>query len=231
MFINSPSQTVGSVPQSKKAKATGDQVDTMLSQFGSAPPLLPHNEFVDEFLHKLRKKFKLPPEELEAASKFTRDDLRSLNTSVSTNSVIAALLSEGETLEFLKSKQFITCNYLSEIKSQVHIPLHRLLEKYAALPPPSTYAAEVHAASQVLQSAETAYAAARAVPILVQIATCRQEAEYIELAVADTLSPLLLAAQTISKHSHARSESVWSRSLLPLLACPTGELLARCCHA
>jgi hypothetical protein len=215
-------------PTSKKTKLV-DQVEAIASQFGTAPPILPHNEFVEEFLHKIRKRFKLS-EDVDNGSRFTRDDLRSLNTTVSTTSVVAALLSEADTLEFLKSKQFITCNYLSEIKSQVHAPLLALLAKHSCLPAVND-SAELYGASQMLHSADSAYATARAVPIFVQISTCKQEAEYIEVAVADMLSPLLHAAKTINKLSHARSESVWSRSLLPLLACPTGELLARCCHS
>lgn len=206
-----------------------DQVDSILTQFGSIPPILPHNEFVEEFLHKIRKRFKLT-EDVDSGSRFTRDDLRSLNTNVTTSSVVVALLFEADTLEFVKSKQFITCNYLSEIKSQVHAPLLALLAKHACLPPLHD-SAELYSASQMLHSADSSYAAAREFPIFMQISTCKQEAEYIEVAVADMLSPLLHAAKTINKLSHARSESVWSRSLLPLLACPTGELLARCCHS
>eukprot|EP00602_Paraphysomonas_sp_CaronLab_P002074 CAMPEP_0185023812 /NCGR_PEP_ID=MMETSP1103-20130426/6432_1 /TAXON_ID=36769 /ORGANISM="Paraphysomonas bandaiensis, Strain Caron Lab Isolate" /LENGTH=425 /DNA_ID=CAMNT_0027556569 /DNA_START=33 /DNA_END=1310 /DNA_ORIENTATION=+ len=214
--------------QSNRKLKIVDQVDSLLSQFGTAPPMLPHSEFIDEFIQKIRKKLR-PAEEFEPTVKFSRADLHNEVTTLSLRNVVSTLLAEADALEYLKSKQLISCSYLSEIKSQVHGPLASLLNKYSQLPSVND-SADMYAATQMVMGAESAYASARSAPLFVQIATCKKEAEFIEAEVGEMLKALRQAAKIISKHAVVRRESVWSRSLLPLLDCPTGELLARCCH-
>jgi hypothetical protein len=161
--------------------------------------------------------------------KFTRSDLQNKNTSVPSRSVINAILTEVDILEILKSKQLFSCNYLSEIKSQVHSPLTSLLNKYSQLPA-LVDATELSSSAQQLHSHETAYNSLRSCSLFQHISSHKQEAEFIESEVNEMLRPLRQAAKTITKLSNVRRESVWSRILLPLLACPTGELMARCCH-
>lgn len=219
--------TSASISSNRKFKI-GEQIDSLLSQFGKSPPVLPHNEFIDDFLQKIRKKLK-GMEDDEAVIRFTRFDLQNKNLTVNIRAVVSTLLHEAEILDSLKSKQSITCSYLSEIKSQVHIPLSSLLNKYSRLPSLSD-SNEYYTASHLYASVESAYAVARSNPLLVHVASCKAEAEYIESEVEEMLKPLRQTAKIITKLSSVRRESVWSQSLLPLLACPTGELLARCCH-
>jgi hypothetical protein len=229
---NTPAQpsssSSSSSSSSKKGHKGTDPIDSLISQYGTSPPLLPHNEFLEEFIQKLRKKLKFV-DEASSAVKFTRSDLQNRNTSVPSRAVVNAILSEVDILELLKAKQLFSCNYLSEIKSQVHSPLTSLLNKYSQLPALMD-ATELSTAAQQLHSHETAYNALRSCALFQHIASQKQEAEFIESEVNEMLRPLRQAAKTITKLSNVRRESVWSRILLPLLACPTGELMARCCH-
>lgn len=199
----------------------------MISQFGTVPPILPHSEFLDEFIQKIRKKLKASED--DHGLRFTRADLQNKVTSVSLKTILNTILAETETLEGLKMKQSLSCSYLSEIKSQVHGPLSSLLSKYSQLPSLDD-AGDISSTSQQLISNESAYNSLRVTPLFQNISILKQEAEFIEAEVSEMLKPLRQAAKTITKLSNVRRESVWSKSLLPLLAYSTGELMARCCH-
>lgn len=199
----------------------------MISQFGTVPPILPHSEFLEEFIQKIRKKLKVSDE--DHGTRFTRADLQNKVTNVSLKSILNTILAETDILEGLKMKQSLSCSYLSEIKSQVHSPLTTLLSKYSQLPSLDD-TGEISSSSQQLSSHESAYNTIRSIPLFQHLSIQKQEAEFIEAEVSEMLKPLRQAAKTITKLSNVRRESVWSRILLPLLACPTGELMARCCH-
>lgn len=195
-----------------------ENIDSIFAQFGSYPPVLPHAEFIDEFIHKIRKKLKV----VDSGSA----------SSSSLKSFLLTILSNADILEGLKIKQLVTCQHLSEIRASVHTPLLALLEKYTKLPSAPSESNEVAAAAQAMDAIECQYNTIKSSPLLVKMVTLRLEAECIENIVSEMLHPLRAAAEVISSPGCAaqQRESVWSRSLLPLLACPTGELLARCCH-
>mmetsp|Transcript_20983 Transcript_20983/g.39063 ORF Transcript_20983/g.39063 Transcript_20983/m.39063 type:complete len:446 (-) Transcript_20983:151-1488(-) len=222
-----------------------ESIDSLLSQFGNYPPVLPHAEFIDEFNHKIRKKLRnIESSGNHAHSGSGKSANKGGNQSSSASSssytplspkaktFLTTIMAEVDTLETLKSKQLITCQYLSEIKAAVHTPLQILLDKYAKLPSAPDEYNEVLIASQAVDTIEAQYKAMKSTPLLVKMVTLRLEAETVESKVLDLLAPLREAAAAISVPASAaqQRESVWSRSLLPLLACPTGELLARCCH-
>ena len=216
-----------------------ENIDSILSQFGSYPPVLPHAEFIDEFIHKIRKKFK----NIEnsgvnssgsggSGSKGRSNSQTSTSISSAGKTFVGSLLAEADSLESLKAKQLLTCQYLSEIKASVHTPLQTLLDRYSKLPPAPSESNEVVAATQAVENIENQYKNAKSTPMFVKMVTNRLEAECIENKVFELLEPLRVVAKLISQPSaiSQQRETVWSRSLLPLLACPTGELLARCCH-
>lgn len=234
--------------QQHQQNSSDQNIDSVINQFGTSPPILPHSEFLDEFIQKIRKKIKLSEE--DNLMRFTRNDLQnklllnsftntpgttttpttsSANNIISLRSVINTILLETDILEGLKAKQSFSCSYLSEIKSQVHSPLTSLLTKFSQLPSLDD-TSDLSSSSQQFLSVETAYNNFRSLPFFQQISIQKQEAEFIESEVDEMLRPLRQAAKTITKLSNVRRESVWSRILLPLLACPTGEVMARCCH-
>lgn len=207
-----------------------ESIDSILSQFGNFPPVLPYAEFIDEFNHKIRKKLKNIENIIGHKSKSTTTTSISLSTTAKT--FLTSILAETDTLESLKAKQLVTCQYLSEIKASVHTPLQSLLDRYANLPSSPSESNEVLIATQAVETIETQYKNIKTTPMFVKMVTYRVEAECIEAKVGDLLEPLREVATIISQpaSSSQQRETVWSRSLLPLLACPTGELLARCCH-
>jgi hypothetical protein len=219
--------------------SSDQNIDSVISQFGTSPPILPHSEFLDEFIQKIRKRLKISDEENYV--RFTRSDLQNkalfassaetgtTQANISLRSIINTILLETDILEGLKAKQSFSCSYLSEIKSQVHSPLSSLLNKFSQLPSLDD-TGDLTSSSQQFLSVETAYNNLRSLPFFQQISIQKQEAEFIESEVNEMLKPLRQAAKTITKLSNVRRESVWSRILLPLLACPTGEVMARCCH-
>jgi hypothetical protein len=227
----------------RNQQQTSDQnIESVISHFGTSPPILPHNEFLDEFIQKIRKRLKFSDEENYV--RFSRSELQNkvfvtssttssgsgtTNQAISLRSVINTILLETDILEGLKAKQSFSCSYLSEIKSQVHGPLSSLLNKFTQLPSLDD-TGDLTSSSQQFHSVETAYNNLRGLPLFQQISIQKQEAEFIESEVNEMLKPLRQAAKTITKLSNVRRESVWSRILLPLLACPTGEVMARCCH-
>lgn len=161
---------------------------------------------------------------------FTRSHLQNKDLTLSLKSIINSILYEIENLEQLKEKQSLCCNYLSEIKSQVHSPLTNLLTKYYHLPSLQD-TTELTVSANLLSNQEIQYEGIRSYPLFLHISQYKQEAEYLEIIINEMLQPLRYAAKTIAKLSSVRRESsVWSRVLLPLLACSTGELMARCCH-
>lgn len=221
-----------------------ESIDSILAQFGSYPPVLPYAEFIDEFNHKIRKKLK-NIESIgsgrEGGSSSGNKSNRinsstttasSISLSASAKTFLASILAEADNLEGLKAKQLVTCQYISEIKSSVHTPLQQLLDRYARLPSSPSESNEVLMATQAVDTIEAQYKNMKTTPMFVKMVTCRLEAECIEDKVGDLLEPLRAIAQIISQPASLtqQRETVWSRSLLPLLACPTGEFLARCCH-
>ena len=214
-----------------------ENIDSILSQFGNFPPVLPYAEFIDEFNHKIRKKLKNI--ENSGGSGGGNSGNKAKHTATS-NTILSAtgktfltvILAETDVLEGLKAKQLVTCQYLSEIKASVHTPLQTLLERYIRLPPSPSESNEVLMATQAVETIEAQYKNIKTTPMFVKMVTYRVEAECIESKVGELLAPLRDVATIISLPTSAsqQRETVWSRSLLPLLACPTGELLARCCH-
>jgi hypothetical protein len=221
---------------SKTAKIA-ENIDSILIQFGSYPPVLPYADFIDEFNHKIRKKMKNIENSGGGATggKGNRNNSSvSATTPLSSTvkSFLSSLLAETDTLEGLKVKQLVTCQYLTEIRASVHTPLNSLLEKYGKLPTAPGESNEVSIATQAVETIEKQYNMIKNTPMFVKIVTYRVEAECIENKVSELLDPLRQAAVVIGQPASVQQqrEIVWSRSLLPLLACPPGELLARCCH-
>jgi hypothetical protein len=227
-----------------------ESIDALLTHFGTHPPVLPHAEFVDEFIHRIRKRFKSIEHSSggsgasghvhvhhsggkgSSSKGVSHTAYTYTPLSPTAKTFVTTILTEADTLEHLKSKQLVTCQYLSEIKATVHTPLQALLDKYSKLPSASSEANEVSIATQAVETIENQYKTMKSTPLLVKMVTLRLEAEGVEQKVLELLAPLREAATVISQPDSAtqQRESVWSRSLLPLLACPTGELLARCCH-
>ena len=221
-----------------KLNKVAESIESIFSQFGTYPPVLPHAEFIDDFVLRIRKKLKAVENTGGNTSRSGKPSRCSPSDSVDSfsNTMIShinAIFAEVENLENLKAKQLLTCQYLSEIKSCVHTPLKTVLNKYDALPPHPIESNEAASVAQAFEAVESQYNSIRSNAVLVKVVTLKVEAEFIESKVQHFLKPLRDAAAVVVQQKEATAqqcESVWSRSLLPLLACPTAELLARCCH-
>jgi hypothetical protein len=199
-----------------------------LEVVGFQPPLLPSSDYIDDFITKLRKKLKTI-DEMASSTKLTKTegDNNSILSTVNIRQTVQTILHELDTLEKLKNNHNILISYINEIKISLFIPLNSLLNEYDSITPNTN---DIKTCIDNRNITHNMYMNLCESMMFTEIATCKKEAEDIEILVHELLNPLRNIIRNL-QHSSSSTlrDPIWSQALLPLLSCQTGELLARCC--